>query len=110
MAKYNKKERTEATPATPKPRQVEAKVERKPIERPDYTTANDPMLRKIFMGIAAFGLLIMLWMALGSGINGDEKFQYNYSQKLVSYYSTFGKDTSAFEYAGGKYAPIWRTF
>ena len=56
---------------------------------------DDASLRKIYMGIAALGLLVMLFMAMGSGINADEKFQYSYSEKLLNYYTTFGKDTSA---------------
>lgn len=37
----------------------------------------------------------MVALSLGSGINADDKFQVDYSQKLVSYYSSGGKDTSA---------------
>jgi hypothetical protein len=37
----------------------------------------------------------MLFMALGSGINADEKFQYSYADKLMNYYASGGKDTSA---------------
>lgn len=65
------------------------------LERPEVTTPQDPLLRKIFWGIAALGLLIMLGLSLGSGINADDKFQVDYSQKLVSYYSTFGADSIA---------------
>ena len=59
------------------------------------TSPLDPLLRKIFWGVAAAGLLLLLGLSLGSGINADDKFQVDYSQKLVNYYATFGKDTTA---------------
>ena len=37
----------------------------------------------------------MVWMSIGFGVNGDEKFQVDYSKKLWAYYSSGGKDTSA---------------
>jgi tetratricopeptide (TPR) repeat protein len=61
---------------------------------PVDTPAN-PLLKKIFAGVAAVMLLIMLLVAPQTGINGDDEFQYDYSQKLVSYYKTFGQDTAA---------------
>jgi len=65
------------------------------LERPDPSVAENPMLRKIFWGIAGFGLLAMILLSLGSGINADDKFQVDYSQKLVNYYTSFGADTTA---------------
>jgi hypothetical protein len=50
---------------------------------------------KIFWGLAALGLVVLLWLSLGSGINADDKFQNDYSTKLVNYYGTFGADTTA---------------
>ena len=34
-------------------------------------------------------------MAMGSGMNADDKMQNEYEQKLMDYYGTFGKDTAA---------------
>ncbi|MCB9298184.1 MAG: hypothetical protein H6559_34450 [Lewinellaceae bacterium] len=34
-------------------------------------------------------------MSLFSGINGDDEFQNDYSEKLVDYYLSFGADTAA---------------
>jgi len=82
------------TPAR-KPAPATAQEPRDFLERPSVGTANDALLRKIFWGVAAAGLLILLGLSLGSGINADDKFQVDYSQKLVNYYSTFGKDTTA---------------
>jgi hypothetical protein len=39
--------------------------------------------------------LIMIFMAINSGLNADEEFQYDYSEKLVDYYSSFGADQAA---------------
>jgi len=65
------------------------------LNRPDTATEGDPLLRKIFYGLAGIGLIVMLALSFKAGINADDKFQVDYSQKLVNYYSTFGKDTSA---------------
>mgnify|MGYP000514679752 CR=1 FL=1 len=43
----------------------------------------------------------MLSLSFGSGINADDKFQVDYSQKLVNYYGTFGKDTAALNIPDG---------
>jgi tetratricopeptide (TPR) repeat protein len=59
-----------------------------------WDDTNEP-IRKAFSIIALVGLVIMLFMALGSGINADEKFQYSYADKLMNYYGSMGKDTSA---------------
>jgi len=64
------------------------------LERP-LVPEPDLMLGKIFWGLAALGLVVLIALSLGSGINADDKFQVDYSQKLVNYYGTFGKDTSA---------------
>lgn len=61
----------------------------------------DPLLRKIFWGLAALGFVVLVGLSFGSGINADDKFQVDYSQKLVNYYGTFGKDTSALNIPDG---------
>ncbi|MBK7936569.1 MAG: tetratricopeptide repeat protein [Lewinellaceae bacterium] len=71
------------------------------LARPALETPSDPLLRRIFWGIAALGLVILVGLSWGSGINADDKFQVDYSQKLVKYYSTFGKDTSALKIPDG---------
>ncbi|MBK8195339.1 MAG: tetratricopeptide repeat protein [Lewinellaceae bacterium] len=84
-ASRNKQAATQAPPAPPKDY----------LTRPAATTDSDPLLRKVFLGIAALGLVVLVALSFGSGINADDKFQVDYSQKLVSYYSSFGKDTAA---------------
>jgi Tfp pilus assembly protein PilF len=70
------------------------------LSRPplDELSASD---KTRFWAIALLGLCAMIFLAFGSGINADDKFQVDYSQKLVSYYSTFGKDTSALNIPDG---------
>ncbi len=71
------------------------------LERPPVNSDSDPLLRKIFWGLAAVGFVILVGLSFGSGINADDKFQVDYSQKLVNYYGTFGKDTSALNIPDG---------
>lgn len=65
------------------------------LERPAQPEENEDLMKKIFGGVAMLALFLMLWWAMGSGINADDKYQDDYSAKLVNYYSTFGRDTSA---------------
>lgn len=62
---------------------------------------SDPLLRKIFWGVAIAGLFVLCGLSFGSGINADDKFQNAYSEKLVNYYTTFGRDTSALNVPDG---------
>lgn len=48
-----------------------------------------------FKIVAAALFIGMIFMSRNYGINGDEKFQVDYSKKLWSYYTSLGKDTSA---------------
>jgi Flp pilus assembly protein TadD len=65
------------------------------LDRPSVSSDRDPFLKKIFLGTSAVILLLTVVLALGSGINGDDEYQNDYSAKLVSYYSTMGADTAA---------------
>lgn len=72
------------------------------LERPvPDELSGTPRLPKVFWGLAALGLVMMIALSLGSGINADDKFQNDYSKKLVAYYDTFGKDTSALNVPDG---------
>ncbi|MBK6478105.1 MAG: hypothetical protein IPF93_07390 [Saprospiraceae bacterium] len=51
--------------------------------------------RKNFTILSILTLLGMISLSIHFGVNGDEKFQIDYSKKLWSYYSSLGKDTSA---------------
>jgi len=65
------------------------------LERPSTDSPADPLRRKIFWGVAALAFVVLVGLSFGSGINEDDKFQVDYSKKLVNWYGTFGKDTAA---------------
>lgn len=79
----------------PVEKKVKAVVHQNPWEPAMPVTDQDPMFRNIFWGLGALIFVILAFCSLGSGINGDDSYQNDYSAKLVSYYSTMGKDTSA---------------
>lgn len=70
------------------------------LERPEIPAATDRQ-KLIFKIIAGIGLVLLIGLSLGAGINADDKFQVDYSQKLVNYYGTFGKDTAALNIPDG---------
>lgn len=70
--------------------QIPAYMLRRPAK-----SQQDPLYKKIFYGLGFVILLLMLVMAWNSGMNSDESFQVDYSSKLVQFYTTMGKDTSA---------------
>lgn len=70
--------------------------------RPSTSTDTDGLYKKIFFGTTLAILLITIVLALGSGINGDDEYQNDYSTKLVNYYSTMGADSSALYIEKGK--------
>ena len=72
------------------------------LHRPSVATEQDPFYKKIFLGVSAVILLITIVLALGSGINGDDEYQNDYSTKLVNYYASMGADTSALNIDKGK--------
>lgn len=47
------------------------------------------------MGLLALVLVVTIWLAMESGINADDEYQHDYSEKLVDYYLSFGADTAA---------------
>lgn len=102
MAKSGKPNRKpEQRPQAPKVVATTKQPPRDFLERPSPASPDDDLLRKIFWGAAAAGLLLLIVLSLGSGINADDKFQVDYSQKLVNYYGTFGKDTTALNIPDG---------
>jgi len=57
--------------------------------------ANQLDFKKIFWGSSALILIIMVALALKSGLNDDDKYQNKYAQDLYKYYTTFGKNSDA---------------
>jgi Flp pilus assembly protein TadD len=56
---------------------------------------NNPLLKKIFIAAFAVICLLTFFWASKTGINADEDFQVKYSESLVNWYGTLGKDTTA---------------
>jgi len=76
----------------------------------DPDVSNEDLWRKIFWGASAVALVVTVLLSLGSGMNGDDFFQNDYSDKLITFYTSLGQDTSAFdnprapiEFYGGAY-------
>ncbi|MCP3931974.1 MAG: tetratricopeptide repeat protein [Bacteroidetes bacterium] len=72
------------------------------FERESVATEKDSLYKKIFKITGGVILAIMLLLSLGSGINGDDEYQNDYSEKLVNYYLSMGADTSALHIEKGK--------
>ncbi len=56
------------------------------------TGQNNGMFQRLFWGLFLLFSFFLLFTATRTGINGDEKFHDEYSEKLVDYYTSFGKD------------------
>lgn len=67
----------------------------------DTTSDQDDLYKKIFKGLAAFILIATVALALGSGMNGDDSFQNDYSVKIIDFYTSMGADTSCFKHPKG---------
>jgi tetratricopeptide (TPR) repeat protein len=65
------------------------------LERPSISSSQDPFLKKVFWGMAGVLGILLLLFSLGSGLNGDDEYQNDYSEKLLAYYATGGEDASA---------------
>jgi len=90
MSKKKQQRRTKAVPKSgQKPKAHSPKVY--PLPQSDQ----DPLYRKLFLYSIIGMLLISMLLSFGTGINGDDEYQVDYSEKLVDYYLTMGQDTSA---------------
>lgn len=92
MSKKSSKRKSQATPS--KPVKTSQATGHWP-DRPAVATERDPFFKKIFLGLSVVIFLITSVLAFNSGINGDDEYQNDYSEKLVSYYATAGADTAA---------------
>ncbi len=78
------------------------------------TSSNEETWRKAFLLLFAFVAVSMSILSFETGINGDEDVQVPYAERLIDFYTSFGKDTSAFQstkgdmirYYGGGYEII----
>ena len=87
--------RRESAPSTPGAAPAADRLERA------ASALESPRWRQLFAGLAGVGLLVLLWLSTGSGINADDRFQVDYSEKLVNYYASWGKDTAALNIPDG---------
>lgn len=66
-----------------------------PVQEAAPSPEQNRLYGRIFRFSALGILLLTMALSLFSGINGDDEFQNDYSEKLVNYYLTLGADTSA---------------
>lgn len=106
MSKKKQQKRKSGRPASAEPRKgtsAASNVKKAifPLMTEAPVTDRDAWYRKIFLGLAGFVLLVMVAGGLASGINADDEYQHDYSEKLVQYYATLGRDTSAYYIENG---------
>lgn len=59
-------------------------------------TPQAPMWRSIFWGLSGLTVLMVVFLALHAGVNGDDRFQVEYSERLVDYFASFGQNKEVF--------------
>ena len=85
------KAKTPTKSSTPK-RKVVKEVKPEPVVVPELLRSINARHFWYAFGVVA---LITMVLALQSGVNGDDAYQVDYSEKLMDYYGTMGQDTSA---------------
>ena len=65
-------------------------------------SGTDQQFRKLFIPISIAILLLMLVISTVNGINGDDIFQVDYSEKLINYITSGGQDKAALNIEKGK--------
>jgi hypothetical protein len=91
--KKQQQTRKKAAPPSPKASQPPAPP---PVNwQPLPASAQDDRYQSIFKYASLAILVITILLSLGSGINGDDEYQVDYSNKLVDYYTTFGAEKAA---------------
>ena len=84
------------------PPRNKSKVSEAPAVVASVPAADAPVYDRILWWSAALMLPIMLLLSLQTGINGDDKFQNDYSEKLVDFYFSLGQDQAALDVPQGK--------
>jgi Flp pilus assembly protein TadD len=104
MAKRTPKKKQTAkqrrtTKVTPKQQMVHKKAREPYVSKlvfRDVEESQPDLWKKVFLGLSGFVLVATIILALGSGINGDDYFQNDYSDGVLDFYTTMGQDTSFF--------------
>ncbi len=65
----------------------------------NWTTS---IFRLLFASLSIFMLASMILMGINSGINEDDSYQNDYSEKLIQFYTTFGENKSALDVPKGR--------
>jgi hypothetical protein len=55
----------------------------------------ESLARKIFLGLAAISLVVMVYLSKDYGITGDENYHRVYGHHVLDFYTSMGKDTTA---------------
>lgn len=102
----SKKKPTKPTPTPPRPAASVAAAAAPraprmvwPAAAPDADAAP---FRRIFIGLLVAMCAVMMAVSQFTGVNGDDEFQVDYSEKIVNYYTTMGQDTAALYIEKGK--------
>lgn len=97
-----KKQSTKTTAAPPKAVRAaqQATPPREIWQQPEES--QPAMYRRAFTFLAIAVCALTLLMSQFSGINGDDEYQVDYSEKIVNYYQSAGQDTSATYIEKGK--------
>ena len=69
---------------------------------PPISPQQEQLFQRLFMPLSILILLLMLGISTINGINGDDIFQVDYSEKLINYYTSGGQDQSALNIEKGK--------
>ncbi len=64
------------------------------IKNSDLSKKNQPLFRFLFAATAVFLFFLMTTVSFHYGITGDDLDQKIYGEKVLDYYTSFGKDTS----------------
>jgi tetratricopeptide (TPR) repeat protein len=82
--------------------EVASQPPKRQMELPPLPEALAKINARHFWLVFGFAAIVMLVLAANSGVNGDDSFQVDYSEKLIDYYSTMGQDTTALYVEAGK--------
>ncbi|MDX2190220.1 MAG: tetratricopeptide repeat protein [Bacteroidota bacterium] len=74
--------------------------------KPDFTQPNNFIYRVIFCFLLTSSLFVFLANITDYNITWDEKIHVSYSKDVVKYYTSFGKDTTLFDYSKSMYQPM----
>lgn len=72
-----------------------------PVLQPLINDKQNLLFRKLFFATAAFFSILIPVLSFDIGINGDDRYQVPYSEQVLNFYLSFGKDRSCIEKTPG---------